>query len=314
MDVARRCGAEILDGKPGFALADRLLYALGNVLIYGPLRNVLGMSRIRVAYTAGAAIGPDLFRFYRSIGINLKQLYGSTETCAYVCLQPDGDIKLDTVGKPAPGVEVKIADNGEVLVSSAAMLKEYYKRPDATAESIDGDGYFHTGDAGIFDADGHLKIIDRAKDVGKLANGAMFAPNYIENKLKFFPHIKEAVAFGNGRDMVCAFINIDMSAGRQLGGAARHRVFGLHRPRRPRGGLRPDPGVRREGQRGARARPRALPLAGPPLPDPAQGARPGRRRADAHAQGAPRLHRREVRGADRRALLRARRSSSSRRR
>jgi len=212
MAVARRCGAEILDGKPGIPLADRLLYALGNIVIYGPLRNVLGMSRIRVAYTAGAAIGPDLFRFYRSIGINMKQLYGATETCAYVCLQPDGDIKLDSVGKPAPGVEVKIAENGEVLVRSAAMLKEYYKRPDATAESIDAEGYFHTGDAGLFDGDGHLKIIDRAKDVGKLANGALFAPNYVENKLKFFSHIKEAVAFGHGREIVCAFINIDMSA------------------------------------------------------------------------------------------------------
>jgi len=212
MGVARRCGAEILDGKPGISAGDRLLYWLGTVVIYGPLRNVLGMSRIRVAYTAGAAIGPDLFRFYRSIGINMKQLYGATETCAYVCLQPDGDIKLDSVGKPAPGVEVKIAESGEVLVRSAAMLKEYHKRPDATAESIDGDGYFHTGDAGIFDADGHLKIIDRAKDVGKLANGALFAPNYVENKLKFFSYIKEAVAFGDTRDMVCAFINIDMSA------------------------------------------------------------------------------------------------------
>ncbi|MFZ5464902.1 MAG: AMP-dependent synthetase/ligase [Pseudomonadota bacterium] len=211
MEVARRCGAEILDGKPVGSI-DRLLYALGNLLVYGPLRNVLGMSRIRVAYTAGAAIGPDLFRFYRSIGINLKQLYGSTETCAAVCLQPDGQIKFDTVGPPAPGVEVKIADNGEVLVRGAVLLKEYYKRPDATAEVIDEQGYFHTGDAGFFDADGHLKIIDRAKDVGKLANGAMFAPNYIENKLKFFPYIKEAVAFGNGRDRVCAFINIDMGA------------------------------------------------------------------------------------------------------
>jgi long-chain acyl-CoA synthetase len=211
MEVARRCGAEILDGKP-VGLVDRLLYALGNLLVYGPLRNVLGMSRIRVAYTAGAAIGPDLFRFYRSIGINLKQLYGSTETCAAVCLQPDGQIKFDTVGPPVPGVEVKIADNGEVLVRGAVLLKEYYKRPDATAEVIDEQGYFHTGDAGFFDEDGHLKIIDRAKDVGKLANGAMFAPNYIENKLKFFPYIKEAVAFGNGRDQVCAFINIDMGA------------------------------------------------------------------------------------------------------
>ena len=211
MGVARRCGAEILDGKPVGA-GDRLLYALGNLLIYGPLKNVLGMSRIRVAYTAGAAIGPDLFRFYRSIGVNLKQLYGSTETCAAVCLQPDGQIKLDTVGPPAPGVEVKIADNGEVLVRGKVMLKEYYKRPDATAEVIDAQGYFHTGDAGFFDEDGHLKIIDRAKDVGKLANGAMFAPNYIENKLKFFPHIKEAVCFGHDRDRVCAFINIDMGA------------------------------------------------------------------------------------------------------
>jgi len=211
MEVARRCGADILDGKP-VALKDRLLYALGGLLVYGPLKNVLGMSRIRVAYTAGAAIGPDLFRFYRSIGINLKQLYGQTETCAYVCLQPDGKIKLDSVGPPAPGVEIKIADNGEILVKGPMLLKEYYKRPDATAESINAAGYFLTGDAGFLDEDGHLKIIDRAKDVGKLRNGAMFAPNYIENKLKFFPYIKEAVAFGHDRDMVCAFINIDMGA------------------------------------------------------------------------------------------------------
>ena len=211
MEVARRCGAEILDGKP-VSSADRFQYALGNLFVYGPLKNVLGMSRIRVAYTAGAAIGPDLFRFYRSIGINLKQLYGQTETCAYVCLQPDGQIKLDSVGKPAPFVEVKLADNGEILVKGPMLLKAYYKRPDATAESINADGYFMTGDAGFFDEEGHLKIIDRAKDVGKLTDGSMFAPNYIENKLKFFQHIKEAVAFGNGRDFVTAFINIDLEA------------------------------------------------------------------------------------------------------
>jgi long-chain acyl-CoA synthetase len=209
--VARRCGTRILDGGK-VAAADRLQYALGNLLVYGPLRNVLGMSRIRVAYTAGAAIGPDLFRFYRSIGINLKQLYGSTETCAYVCLQPDGGVQFDTVGEAAPGVELTIADDGEVLVRGPMLLKEYYKRPDATAESIDAQGYFHTGDAGFVDPAGQLKIIDRAKDVGKLANGAMFAPNYIENKLKFFPHIKEAVAFGAGREHVCAFINIDVGS------------------------------------------------------------------------------------------------------
>jgi long-chain acyl-CoA synthetase len=211
IDVARRCGPEILDGRT-VGLAERLHYALGDALLYGPLRNVLGMSRIRVAYTAGAAIGPDLFRFYRSIGVNLKQLYGSTETCAYVCLQPDGGVKFDSVGQAAPGVEIKIAENGEVLVRGPMLLKEYYKRPDATAESIDAEGYFHTGDAGFFEESGQLKIIDRAKDVGKLATGSMFAPNYIENKLKFFPHIKEAVAFGNARGYVCAFINIDMGS------------------------------------------------------------------------------------------------------
>ena len=207
-DVARRCGPELLDGKP-VKLADRLQYALGNLLVYGPLRNVLGMSRIRVAYTAGAAIGPDLFRFYRSIGVNLKQLYGQTETCAYVCLQPDGGVHFDTVGEAAPGVEISIAASGEVLVRGPMLLKEYYKRPDATSESMDAAGYFHTGDAGFIDAGGQLKIIDRAKDVGKLATGAMFAPNYLENKLKFFPHVKEAVAFGAGCDRVCAFVNID---------------------------------------------------------------------------------------------------------
>jgi long-chain acyl-CoA synthetase len=210
-EVARRCGAEILDGKR-VSLVSRLHYAAGNLLVYAPLRNVLGMSRIRVAYTAGAAIGPDLFRFYRSIGINLKQLYGSTETCAYVCLQPDGGVLFDTVGEAAPGVEIAIADNGEVLVRGPMLLKEYYKRPDATAESIDAQGYFHTGDAGLIDTGGQLKIIDRAKDVGKLATGALFAPNYIENKLKFFPHVKEAVAFGANRDYVCAFVNIDLGS------------------------------------------------------------------------------------------------------
>jgi long-chain acyl-CoA synthetase len=211
IDVARRCGTGILDGRK-VAIGDRLQYALGNLLVYGPLRNVLGMSRIRIAYTAGAAIGPDLFGFYRSIGINLKQLYGSTETCAYVCLQPDSGVTLDSVGIAAPGVDLKIADSGEVLVRGPMLLKEYYKRPDATAESIDAAGYFRTGDAGFIDPDGQLRIIDRAKDVGKLTGGGLFAPNYIENKLKFFPHIKEAVAFGNGRDHVCAFVNIDIGS------------------------------------------------------------------------------------------------------
>ncbi|MGH8678038.1 MAG: AMP-binding protein, partial [Burkholderiales bacterium] len=211
MDVARRCGAQIMDGKP-VPIIQRILYRLGDLLIYGPLRNVLGLSRIRVAYTGGAAIGPDLYRFYRSIGVNLKQLYGQTETAAYVCKQPNGEAKLESVGKPLPGVKIEIAENGEIWVKTPGMFKEYYKRPDATAESISSSGYFMTGDAGFFDDDGHLKIIDRAKDVGKLNNGTLFAPQFLENKLKFFPYIKEAVCFGDQRDMVCAFVNIDMQA------------------------------------------------------------------------------------------------------
>ncbi|HEX5687109.1 MAG TPA: AMP-binding protein [Ideonella sp.] len=215
MTLAKRVGPALMDGKP-VGLVDRLRYALGNVLIYGPLRNTLGLSRVRVAYTAGEAIGPDLFSFYRSIGVNLKQLYGSTETAVFVCLQPDHEAKSDTVGVPVEGVQIKLSDSGELLVKSPGLLKEYYKNPAATAEVLTSDGWYHTGDAGFLDAGGHLKIIDRAKDVGRLMgganDGAMFAPKYVENKLKFFPHIKEAVAFGDKRDKVCAFINIDFEA------------------------------------------------------------------------------------------------------
>jgi long-chain acyl-CoA synthetase len=215
MALARRVGPDLMDGKPVGAV-DRLRYALGNLFIYGPLRNTLGLSRVRVAYTAGEAIGPDLFSFYRSIGINLKQLYGSTETAVFVCLQPDHEAFADTVGVPIDGVEIKLADNGEILVKSPGLLKEYYKNPAATAEVLTPEGWYHTGDAGFIDHQGHLKIIDRAKDVGRIVggvhDGAMFAPKYVENKLKFFPFIKEAVAFGDKREKVCAFINIDMEA------------------------------------------------------------------------------------------------------
>ncbi len=215
MDVARRVGPQLMDGKP-VGLGDRLLYALGDILIYGPLRNTLGFSRVRVAYTAGEAIGPDLFTFYRSIGINLKQLYGSTETAVFVCLQPDHEVKADTVGVPCEGVEIKLSEQGEILVRSPGLLKEYYKNPKATAEVLDADGWYHTSDAGFLDSSGHLKIIDRVKDVGRLKggpnDGAMFAPKYVENKLKFFSYIKEAVAFGDGREKVCAMVNIDFEA------------------------------------------------------------------------------------------------------
>ncbi|MDO8371026.1 MAG: AMP-binding protein [Polaromonas sp.] len=215
MDVAKRVGPALMDGLPVGA-GDRLLYALGQVMAYGPLRNNLGFSRVRVAYTAGEAIGPDLFTFYRSIGINLKQLYGSTETAVFVCLQPDNQARADTVGVPIKGVEIKVADNGEILVKSAGLLKAYYKNPAATAEVLTADGWYHTSDAGFLDASGHLKIIDRVKDVGRIKgganDGAMFAPKYVENKLKFFPHIKEVVAYGDGREKVCVMINIDFDA------------------------------------------------------------------------------------------------------
>ena len=215
MGLARRVGPDVMDGKPVGAF-DRLKYRLGDLFVYGPLRNTLGFSRVRVAYTAGEAIGPDLFTFYRSIGINLKQLYGSTETAVFVCLQPDNAVHADTVGVPIDGVQIKVADNGEIMVKSPGLLKEYYKNPAATAEVLTAEGWYHTGDAGFLDASGQLKIIDRAKDVGRLFggpnDGAMFAPKYVENKLKFFPFIKEAVAFGDKRPFVCAFINIDFEA------------------------------------------------------------------------------------------------------
>jgi long-chain acyl-CoA synthetase len=215
MAVAKRCGPALMDGKE-VSFTDRLLYALGNLMVYGPLRNNLGMSRVRVAYTAGEAIGPDLFTFYRSIGVNIKQLYGSTETAVFVCLQPDNEARADTVGVPCEGVEIKVADNGEILVKSPGLLKEYYKNPAATAEVLTAEGWYHTSDAGFIDAHGHLKIIDRVKDVGRIKgganDGAMFAPKYVENKLKFFQHIKEVVAYGDGRDRVCVMINIDFDA------------------------------------------------------------------------------------------------------
>ncbi len=211
MEVARRSGTRILEGKP-VTLTERLRYALGRMLVYAPLKNALGFSRIRLAYTAGEAIGPDIFDFYRSLGVNVKQLYGQTEAAVFITMQPDGEVKSDTVGTPAPDVELKIADSGEVLYRSPGVFQCYYKNPEATRETKTEDGWVHTGDAGYIDEDGHLKIIDRAKDVGKLDDGSLFAPKYLENKLKFFPQIKEAVAFGDGRDAVVALINIDLDA------------------------------------------------------------------------------------------------------
>jgi long-chain acyl-CoA synthetase len=208
---ARRHGEAILEGRP-VPLMARLGYALGEFVVYGPLKNVLGLSQIRVAYTAGEAIGADLFSFFRSLGINLKQLYGQTEAFLYVTCQADGHVRSDAVGPAAPNVVIRISDSGEVLFRSPGQFEGYYKDDEKTKEVLTADGYVKTGDAGFFDRDGQLRIIDRAKDVGRLADGALFAPKYIENVLKFYPNIKEAVAFGDGRDFVGAFINIDLTA------------------------------------------------------------------------------------------------------
>ena len=211
LGVANRVGEKILNGED-VSFKDRLLYWLGDFLVYAPLRNRMGFSRLKVAYTAGEAIGPEIFRFYRSLGLNLKQLYGQTEAGVYISMQPDGEIFADTVGKPAPDVEIKIAKNGEVLYRGPGVFQEYYKNVAATKKTKTKDGWVHSGDAGFFDDLGNLKIIDRASDVGKLKDGTLFPPKYIENKLKFYPDIQEVVAFGDGRDYCSVFINIDLTS------------------------------------------------------------------------------------------------------
>lgn len=212
MAHAKRVGPALLSGA-SVGFMDRVKYFLGDIFIYGPLKNTLGLSRVRIGYTAGEAIGPELFDFYRSLGINLKQLYGQTEATVYVTIQPDGEVRADTVGVPAPGVEVRIGDNGEIYYRSPGVFVEYYNNPESTASTKDAEGWVATGDAGFFEeGTGHLRIIDRAKDVGKMADGRLFAPKYVENKLKFYPNILEAVVFGNDRDYCTAFINIDLNA------------------------------------------------------------------------------------------------------
>ncbi len=194
-------------------LRDYFKYRTGDVLVYGPLKDTLGFGRVRVGYTAGEAIGPEIFEFYRSLGINLKQLYGQTEATVFITVQPDGEVRADTVGVPAPDVEIRIDENREIHYRSPGTFVEYYKNPESTASTKDPEGWVATGDAGFFEkGSGHLRIIDRAKDVGKMASGEMFAPKYVENKLKFYPDILEAVLFGNGKDRCMAFINIDLTA------------------------------------------------------------------------------------------------------
>ena len=211
MDVAKRWGERIVNRQP-VPLWARLHYALGRLLIYEPLKNTLGFTRIRVAYTAGEAIGADLFAFYRSLGLNLKQLYGQTEAFLYVTCQADGAVRSDTVGPPAPNVELRLSPEGEVQFKSPGMFVGYFQEPEKTAEALTQDGFVKTGDAGLFEPDGQLKIVDRAKDVGRLANGQLFAPKYIENKLKFFADIREAVAIGHGREFVTVMLNIELAS------------------------------------------------------------------------------------------------------
>lgn len=211
MKLARDVGLRILDGKP-VSVLERINYWIGKILIYGPLKNTLGLSRVHLGYTAGEAIGPDIFIFFRSMGINLKQLYGQTESSVFVTIQLNGDVRADTVGVAVEGVELKFDKSGELLFRSPGVFQEYYKNDKATKEAKTADGFVHSGDAGFIDDEGHLRIIDRAKDVGRMKDGTMFPPKFIENKLKFFPFIKEAVAFGHQRDQVAAMISIDLEA------------------------------------------------------------------------------------------------------
>ena len=198
------------DGKP-VPMGLRVQLALGEFFVYGPVRDQLGLRRARWAYTGGAPLGPDTFRFFRSIGVNLKQVYGSTESSALISIQPDAEANPTSAGRPCPGIEVKIADRGEVLIKSAGIFKGYYKAEEATREVVDPDGWFHTGDAGFLDPRGHLVIIDRAKDVGAMQDGSPFAPQFIENKLKFSPYVREAVAFGHEKPFVAAMVAIDLN-------------------------------------------------------------------------------------------------------
>ena len=198
------------DGKSP-SICDRINLALGELLIYSPIRDQLGLRRARWALTGGAPLGPDTFRFFRALGINLKQVYGSTEISGLGSIQRDGEANPDSVGKPIEGIDLRIADNGELQVKGANVFVGYYKNDDAFKEALSEDGWFKTGDAGVIEANGELTIIDRAKDVGKLEDGSAFAPQFVENKLKYSPYIAEAISFGNERPSVCAMIAIDFN-------------------------------------------------------------------------------------------------------
>lgn len=209
---AMQIGYEMADlrfRKEEPSTGQKIKYFLADWLVFQEIKDHLGLRHIKRAYTGGAALGPDVFRFFHALGVNLKQVYGQTEASGLTVIHRDGDIKFQTVGTPMPGTEVKIAESGEILLKSAAIFKGYYNNPEATAEAL-RDGWLHSGDAGYFDEDGHLIVIDRAKDVMTLHDGTKFSPQFIENKLKFSPYVKEAVVFGGDWPFVTAMINIDM--------------------------------------------------------------------------------------------------------
>src|SRR5260370_24147769 len=207
--LAERCELKRTDGK-SLSLAERLGLAAGELFVYGPVRDQLGLRNARWFYTGGEPLGPATYRSFRSFGINLKQVYGATEASALISCQADAEANPNTVGKPMPRMDIRIDDSGEVMLKGPNVFVGYFKQDDVTRDTLTKEGWLKTGDAGFFDKQGHLVIIDRAKDVGKLTDGSAFAPQFIENKLKFSPFIREAVAFGHEKPMVVAMIAIDM--------------------------------------------------------------------------------------------------------
>ena len=223
---AHACGEKILDGKPVGARSTACSIASATCWSTGRCATAWASRNLRVAYTAGEAIGPDLFSFFRSLGINLKQLYGQTEASVFITLQPDGEVYPETVGKPVPGVEMKIADSGEVLFKSPGVFLKYYKNDEATAATKTADGWVRTGDAGFIDQRGHLQHHRSRQGCRQARRRRAVRAQVHREQAEVLPEIKEAVAFGHGRDFVDGRSSTSTSTvGRQLGRAQRHRLF-----------------------------------------------------------------------------------------